>query len=1269
MAGQGKALAIVGGVLVVAIGAVMWLVFSSTDDAAPGPSDVRGASVADTTTEKTPKAAAVARPKKVGTATVFGEIRRTAGRMPVAGQEVLLTPERGDPWTATTDAAGAFRFEKIPHGGPYELSAAANGCGTIRIPGLAFDRNEQRDVGTLFLDPSVKLTVRVRTQDDRPVEGAVVEAFALQQSTGWDWSKAIAQMGQAPVAVAKLVTNGAGEAVFPEMTVGRWTFTARKDGFATSGQKGVSLSAGAEPKPVTIWLAPGHSLDGRVLAADKSPVAGALVMTGSSNSSWDITAAPLRLRTTTDAEGRYAFATLEQGETMIWVARVGGALEPVVSVRIPLVAHFDVVLKGTGTLTGTVTEEPGAKPVEGASVIAMSWEQIGARVATATTDADGKYSLTMTAGNVNRLTVDKAGLVQVRDPKATQYNQVVVALHDAETVTKDVTLRQGARVTGKVTGPSGPVSGANVTLYYGRPNEGYQQKTATSGADGGFEFAGIEKGTVLVLASKEGLYVPDAPDNWWEAMQSPAAVPDLKAEVPESGEVKKDVTMKAGSPVEGVVLGPDGAPLEGARVSGPAAIEGAPTAKDGAFRVLGVRPGLAVSLYCTKEGLAQATSKPFPVIADQPTTGITLRMLTGPHVRGTVTSLSGAPLVEAMVLIAFKGSGQNSPWEEQSRWQNALRAPVRADGTYDAALTYRPPGQIIVRATSLAQATTETKPADLAEGSEVYTFDLALPDGVDLVGKVVSKAGGAAVAGAQVSLTPHKTAADYGGVQYGWNAPTTVWAVSDADGAFRVPHLAPGSYELVVNAAGFVTWTSTSDVAADKPVTATMSPELTIDGVVVYADGGPVQGVAVVANEPGGNRNVNYGGMSPGGRNAITDAKGAFHIGGVAEGTYALDVSAPWGTTVNVRAKHVDGVAAGSKDVKITVEAGAVISGRVVDSQKRPIPTAWISANPVVKPGTPQTGSDWRNAQTLADGTFTLTGLSDQPYHLNVGFSGNGQSYKPAQMDNVAPGTKDLEIVLADGFSISGTLTDPDGHPLFQIAIQATPETPSAESQASNSWTDQSGKFTISGIGPGNYKLDIAPWGGNSSGLSLDSKESYPAGTKDIKLVASKGVTISGVVVDEAGAGIATAFINTGKRNSWGQSHADGAFEVGGLEAGATCTLQVQAQGYVNTTVENVAAGAKDVRIVLAKGLEASGTLYGADGKPAATTHIQFQHTDGTHQQYVQTDAAGRFTATGLVDGSYTAKVYVQKAEGKNGDWKEAGSLKAGDRNVELRLQ
>src|SRR5207247_11142130 len=126
---------------------------------------------------------------------------------------------------------------------------------------------------------------------------------------------------------------------------------------------------------------------------------------------------------------------------------------------------------------------------------------------------------------------------------------------------------------------------------------------------------------------------------------------------------------------------------------------------------------------------------------------------------------------------------------------------------------------------------------------------------------------------------------------------------------------------------------------------------LSSEGTVAYADGRAVEGLDVQA-EAGGNTSVPFGGMMmDGNRSASTDGKGAFRIQGVGEGSYVLSVSIPWGSQINVKPKRVPDVAAGARGVKIVVDEGCTICGRILDSKRRPVTQAWINANPGVTPG------------------------------------------------------------------------------------------------------------------------------------------------------------------------------------------------------------------------------------------------------------------------------------------------------------------------------
>jgi uncharacterized GH25 family protein len=1264
MAGHARTLAILGGVLAACVAATAWLALSDGGGESDG-----GAHGAAANGESAAGPAAD-RPKRLGSATVFGEIRRSAGKRPVAGQEVRLAPQTGDGWTATTDAQGAFRFEQVPHGGPYELSAAAPSCGTIRIPGIALDRNEKRNLGTLWLDPSVKVTVRVRDGADAPVAGARVEAFAFAQSDEPDWSKALAQIAQAPVAVRKAVTGEDGEVQFAESAVGTWTFAASKEGFATGGAE-VVLRSDEEPRPVTIRLGRGHPLDGRVIDSAGKPLANALVIAGDNDSAGSPALAPMRARTKSADDGRYAFAALPSGNVTLWVARAGGTASPAATLLIPRVAHYDLVVPAEGTLRGTVTEKATRRPVEGAVVRATSWESDRAYGSETATDAEGRYELRMAAGAVNELTAEKEGLVQAREAPGGGENRAAV-LQEGAVVVRDITMERGARLTGIVRGNGAPLASAHVLLHVGTPDEGFTQKPAITDENGRYEYAAAPKGTFLLLAVKEGWYLPGAPEQWWEAANERGKAPEFEVEIPGEGEAVRDLEMRRGADVTGTVQGPDGAPLAGARVRATGADESAPSGADGAFRLEGVTPGASTLLTCRCEGFTTGPATPIAVDADRGAAGVVIKMLAVPHVRGTVTLRSGGVPTDVRVLAAVEsGDTDENPWVAAWRWTNAMPVPVRAGGAFDGEFSPEYGGRLLVRAESDAYAPAESKPIPIVAGQEAYEVQLVVEPGAALTGRVTTKSGDP-LPGADVSVAEHYESGDDS--YSSSNTVPPVWAVTGEDGTFEIPHLAAGRYDVHAAARGFVPALQVASPGEGAPVTIALSPELTIEGTVALADGRPVEGLEVQASTD--EEVPAFGGFHGETPSAVTDARGAFRVSGLTEGPWDLAVSVPWGAPINVRGKTVTGVAAGTRGLKVVVEEGGRIRGRVVDTKLRPVAGVALNAGPTDDASKDETGDEgddggWHYATSKDDGSFEFLGLGRGPFEINADPQGSG--HRQAHAGVVAVGSDDVEIVVEEGLAISGVLVGGD-RPLANVGLWvnwAGPRRSTAESTES-ARTDSQGRFTISGLAPGAYRVDIAPWGGQEQGWLIESHEPVQAGAQDVRVVAVRGATIAGTVVDEAGRPLAGAAViatmDRGGRQVTVRSKPDGTFELAGLAKDAKFTVRATMSGRAEGRADEIPAGATSVRLVLASGLSASGRIVRADGKPAVRAMVLLTSADGRSTVNARTDAAGRFSAGGLADGAYAVRVYVENSAGDS-EWKACGTIRGGDANAELREQ
>jgi protocatechuate 3,4-dioxygenase beta subunit len=1272
---------VLGGVLVAGIAAAVWFVMDSGNGTDPADAAGKTADAAHEDAAAGKSAVGNRRPKAKGTASVVGEVRRSKGRVPVADQEVQLLPEKGDPWTVKTDARGAFQFAELPHGGPYELRVAAPKCGTIRIPGIALDRNEKRDVGTLWLDPSVRVTVQVRTWSDQPVEGALVEAYAIAQSDNFDWTKAYAQMGAAPVAVTKAPTDAEGKAVFPELATGRWTFTATKQGYARSGRAGVTVRPDVEPPPVKLYLGTGHPLSGKVTDAAKAAVPGALLLAGAPSNAWDLSSAPLRARATTDAQGHYEFAALDAGDTVLMVGRPGGGVPaPVATVRIPNISVYDVVLKGTATITGAVTEKDSGKPVDSATVRAWTWGNAGATVAEATTDATGKFSVMVVEGMVNQILAEKDGWVAADDASR---QQTPIQIREGETQTRDLKLRPGAKVTGVVRGPDGPLPGAKVWAHSGSNNMRWIQKSAATDADGRYEIGSLAPGRVLVRAEYAGYYVKDFPDQYWVLMQQQGPSP-FKVEVTEGGTATKDIEMVRGVAVEGRVEGPDG-PMSGVRVSTPTDWEGgAVTGEGGTFRVEGVKPSANVQLYAVKEGFAPAaTNKPFAVSSDKPTTDVVLKMVRVGTVRGTVTASDGGPLKDAQVKVsAWQDQGGDFRGSFYNPNSAGVAAPVRPDGSYEVPLGGMPSGKFMVTVTAVDRPSVSSDAQPIVDGQSDYTVNLTMDAGKDLQGTVVVKQGGAAVPGASVAIQSRsgrtRSMTMVNGMYMNDTGGQTVWAVTDSDGRFSISHLAPGSYGVTATATGYVVGTSLVDLNATGVVTVEVEQELTIEGVVMYADRSPVEGAQINASRDAAPNQPTD--QSPGGVAwTTTGSGGRFRLTGLSSGLFRLNVSGDWQGSLNIRSKRSDPIAAGSTDVAIVVDAGGVIAGRVTDPQKKGLAGIWVFAMPEPKDGRVPDGAEQRNVRTRDDGTFSVGGLTDvTTFQLNVQANqgwdvAGGSTLRNASLKGVAVGTANLEIVLEEGLTVSGTVVDADRNPVANTYLQCQLLQPDGGGVrlSRNAMTDDKGAFTFGGLDAGDCQISLVDYGGPGGSLVIENGDKIPAGSSGVQLRASKGLTITGTVVDEGNTPLKNVNVNAmptaGGRSRSGRSKDDGSYEITGLSAGVNYKLIANSPGRVIGKATDVAPGSAPVRLVCSKGLDAAGRVLDESNAPVRNGNLMLTlSNDGDYATWTQTDGDGNFKASGLVDATYDAQC-INRASGKGG-LRKCGSVKAGDTACTLTI-
>ena len=155
---------------------------------------------------------------------------------------------------------------------------------------------------------------------------------------------------------------------------------------------------------------------------------------------------------------------------------------------------------------GTVTDGSGS-PLAGIAVTLVAAENPSDPVVTSSTAGDGTWSADLPDGDYHLLVSDPDGAhAYAWWPDDAAPQQPVRVRGGGTTQDLDLALNPGARVSGRVLGPSGPVAGARVRLA-GTPLSPARAETA---ADGRFELAGLREGASTLVATTSAAELSDA---------------------------------------------------------------------------------------------------------------------------------------------------------------------------------------------------------------------------------------------------------------------------------------------------------------------------------------------------------------------------------------------------------------------------------------------------------------------------------------------------------------------------------------------------------------------------------------------------------------------------------------------------------------------------------------------------------------------------------------------------------------------------------------
>ena len=563
--------------------------------------------------------------------------------------------------------------------------------------------------------------------------------------------------------------------------------------------------------------------------------------------------------------------------------------------------------RGEDHLWGLVVAADDRSPIAGAKVELQHrpadefWNldlDYGARIdglAETTTDADGRFAFDVRPGRHHRLVVTAAGYAPTIAVDRRGGAEVVVA------------LTRGAGVEGVVRCAGEPL--ADVPIRVAVVGESVELAAGRTGLDGTFRFDRLQEAQVFVQ-----MLSPRHEQVWKRVELRAGRTAHVEIDVPK-GQTLRGIVVDAAT----------GAPIAGARISDSWTFRRfATSGQDGRFELGGLDPTGHVEIDVRATGYAPASR----TVSGRLDEEARFELAVGGTVFGRVTGEGGAALRD--VYVAIGASFEAGPGVRSSDW---IRATVESDGAF-AAGGLRPHLGYWLYARAAGQGTRVYRlPAPIGDGERRDVGEIRLAPGGSVAGRVVNERGEPLV-GISVSLEGQNAdaLALAPEVDGGHERPMTQFrsrsAPTDANGAFRFADVAGGAYAVIARRSG-------------DPRPARREVELVDGGTVddialVLTQGAQItgrfrraDGQALDAGLTGAMHVSAWAPRHPSVHAAVS-TDGTFELTGLESGVeYALSLLfAPPGFTM----APLRGVAAGSEDVQVLLEAAARIAGRVVDA-------------------------------------------------------------------------------------------------------------------------------------------------------------------------------------------------------------------------------------------------------------------------------------------------------------------------------------------------
>ncbi len=467
-------------------------------------------------------------------------------------------------------------------------------------------------------------------------------------------------------------------------------------------------------------------------------------------------------------------------------------------------------------------------------------------------------------------------------------------------------------------------------------------------------------------------------------------------------------------------------------------------------------------------------------------------------------------------------------------------------------------------------------------------------------------------------------------------------ATTTATGNWTVNDVTPGTYSIEFHKDGYVDQTINDILVTGAKVT-------TVARIVLKEDGGSISGTVTVANAPTAGVSVIAErsadeAIASKTYYALSTANGSFSFESVAPGLYTITAAYPGYRNVSQANVSVSiGDAITLPDLSISEKTTYSVTGSCVLAGME---SGFEGTSVLLQNAADSSIS--KSTVTNSEGVYTISDIDAGSYVLT--FSRNGfitNSSVTVEVGAKSIAVAESVVLQSSAGSVNGTVTLESAQTNEGIAILISKENDSTVSYSTV--TDTNGRYAITGITPGTYRVQ-ATKNGYNTGIS----DPFTVSSGDVQTVSNMQLSISlrslyGTVTLEGKTDYAGVRITATKTTSTTEiysalSNKDGFYALSGMTPG-DYILSYSYEGYRSATSSSVSLSEDSSLNLDAVGLvKATGKISGIVNLEGCTDHSGIKvSVVGTDYTYItESDGAYEFT---VPSGNYPGGVRFEKED------------------------